>query len=129
MPKFGTKNVLFGYFGLEFENSIVIFEINTPNLSNCKILEKTKMRNLGPKMLDLRIWGWYLKILLSYLKYASSNLYLCRVWCKNKNLQVWDRKCLTWVFLSWNLKIFLSYLKSAFSNLHCCKVWCKNKNP
>ena len=37
MSKFWTKNASFGYFGLEFENNIVIFEINIPNLSNCKI--------------------------------------------------------------------------------------------
>ena len=37
MSKFWTENVLSGYFGLEFENNIVIFEINIPNLSNCKI--------------------------------------------------------------------------------------------
>ena len=37
MPKFGTKNALFGYFWLEFENNSSIFDINTPNLSNCKI--------------------------------------------------------------------------------------------
>ena len=37
MPKFGTKNSLFGYFWLELENKILTFEINTPNLSNCKI--------------------------------------------------------------------------------------------
>ena len=42
MPKFGTKNASFGYFALEFENNIVIFEINTPNLSNCKISRKNK---------------------------------------------------------------------------------------
>ena len=29
MLKFGTKNVLLGIFGLEFENIIVIFEIGT----------------------------------------------------------------------------------------------------
>ena len=38
MPKFGIKNALVGYFGLEFENNIVIFEINIPNLSTCKLL-------------------------------------------------------------------------------------------
>ena len=37
IPKFGTKNALFGYFWLEFENNILIFEINSPNLSNYKI--------------------------------------------------------------------------------------------
>ena len=37
MSKFWTKNALFGYLGLEFENNIVIFEINIPNLYNCKI--------------------------------------------------------------------------------------------
>ena len=29
MPKFGTKNALFGYFGLELENNTVMFEIST----------------------------------------------------------------------------------------------------
>ena len=29
MPKFGTKNALLGFFGMEFENNIVIFEIIT----------------------------------------------------------------------------------------------------
>ena len=29
MPKFGTKNALLGIFGLEFEKTIVIFEIGT----------------------------------------------------------------------------------------------------
>ena len=29
MPKFGTKNVLFGFFGLEFQKAIVKFEVST----------------------------------------------------------------------------------------------------
>ena len=37
MTRFRTKNALFGYFGLEFENNIVILEIIALNLFNCKI--------------------------------------------------------------------------------------------
>ena len=51
---------------------------------------------------------------LSYLKSASSNLFCCKVWCKNKNSYIWDPKCLIWVFLGWNLKTILSYLKPEF---------------
>ena len=44
MPKFGTKNALFGYFGLEFEINIVLFE------SFCligKLREKIKVLKFG----------------------------------------------------------------------------------
>ena len=52
MLKFGTKNVLLGYFWLEFENNILIFERNTPDLSNCKISwrKNTKMFKFSPKI-------------------------------------------------------------------------------
>ena len=46
--KFGTKNAWFQCFGVEFENTIVIFETNTPNFSNCKI-SRTRMPKFGTK--------------------------------------------------------------------------------
>ena len=85
LPNFGTKNVFFGYFEIEFENNIFIFEINTPNLSNSKILWK-KAYIWDQKCLICVFLGWNLRILLSCLKSASSNLCSCKVWCKNKNL-------------------------------------------
>ena len=41
---------------------------------------------------------------------------------KNKNSQIWEQKCLIWVFLGWNLKTALSYFKSAMPNLSYCKI-------
>ena len=38
MPKFGTKNALFGNLGLDFENNIVIFEVSTLEFALLQIL-------------------------------------------------------------------------------------------
>ena len=94
-----------GIFGLEFENNIVIFEISTFEFVYLQNLaEKQKCLNLGTKMLlgifDQKcliwiflfknalfgyFWGRILKILLSYLKSAPSNLSNCKILRKNKN--------------------------------------------
>ena len=49
--KFGTKNALFWFFGLEFERAIVIFKISTSDFvkKQCFML-KGKILNLGPKV-------------------------------------------------------------------------------
>ena len=47
---------------------------------------------------------------LSYLKSAPLNLLYCKFWFKIKYPQIWDEKCLIWVFLGFNLKVILSYL-------------------
>ena len=62
------------------------------------------------------------KILVSYLKVAPSNLLDCNFLQRNKNAQIWDQKCLIWIFLGWNSKTILSRLKSAPSNLSNCKI-------
>ena len=53
-------------FGLEFENTIVIFEINVLEFVLLQsLVQKQKSLNLGPKRPDL-IWvflDWYLKII------------------------------------------------------------------
>ena len=41
IPKLGTKKALFGYFGMEFEKNIAIFEIS--------VLEFVLPQNLGQK--------------------------------------------------------------------------------
>ena len=43
--------------------------------------------------------GLILKKTFPYLKSAFFNLSWCKVWCKNKNSQIWEQKRLTWVFL------------------------------
>ena len=90
---------------------------------------KWKSLNFGPKIPLICIYlGSNLKMLLSHLKPASSNLSCCKVWCKNKIPLIWDQKCLIWVFLDWNLKIILPYLKSTPSNFSNRKISWKNGN-
>ena len=45
-------------------------------------------------MLYLRVLGTISKKPLSYLKSTSSNLPCSKYWCKNKNPEIWDQKCL-----------------------------------
>ena len=54
-------------------------------------------------MSDLRIFGWDLKILLSYLKSVSSSFSCCKVWCKKNSLslgpkmpEIWNFFCHIW---------------------------------
>ena len=84
-----------------------------------------KPLNLGPK-----IWvylGWYLKMLLSYLKIAPSKFLDCKVWWENN--WIWDQKYLIWAFLDWNLKVLFSYLKSAPWNYQIGKFQIRIKMP
>ena len=57
MPKIGTKSDLFGYFGLEFWKTIVIFKISTFELVQLKnFVKKQKCQILGPKITYLDIF-------------------------------------------------------------------------
>ena len=87
----------FGIFGLGFENNIVIFEISTVQFGYLQSLaEKQKCLNLGPKCLIWvfltknalfgYFWARTLKMLLSYLKLAPSDLSICKISRKNKNV-------------------------------------------
>ena len=44
-----------------------------------------------------------------------------------KNIQIWDQKYLSWVFLGYNFENLLSYLKSKPSNMSKCKYLFKQK--
>ena len=58
MPKFGTKNALFGNFGLRIKKTIVIFEISTLEFGiRRNFVNKLKYLNLGPKMTYLGSFG------------------------------------------------------------------------
>ena len=59
MPKFGTKNALFGYIWARIKKkTIVIFEISTLKFVYLQnFTKKQKSLNLGPKMPDLWIFG------------------------------------------------------------------------
>ena len=49
IPKFGSKNALFGYFWLEFENTILIFAMNPRICLIIKFCEKSEMPKFGTK--------------------------------------------------------------------------------
>ena len=59
MPKFGTKNAVFGYFWARiYKGIIVIFEINTLKFVNLQnFTKKRKCLNLGPKIHYFGIFG------------------------------------------------------------------------
>ena len=48
MPKFGTKNDFLGIFGLEFQKTIVIFEISTLKFVKNESLTHTVDFDIGP---------------------------------------------------------------------------------
>ena len=123
-----TKNVLFRYFWLEFEKGIATFGIILEFFLKQSFVQKWKSLNLGLKISYLGVLDSNFKKLLSYMQSTPSKFRTCKVWYKKKNPEIWDQKCLIWVFLGWNLKKLLSYLKSLHSSLSNCNVWCKNKN-
>ena len=63
------------------------------------------------------------------MKSAPTNLSKYAISSKNGNAQIWDQKCLIWVFFDWTLKRILSYLKSAHSDLYNWKLSRKKKMP
>ena len=81
IPKFVTKNVLFGCFGVRIlKKAIVIFEINTFKLAKPKFREKIKMSKFGTKNDLFPYFGARIsKKLLSYFKSAPSNLSNCKI--------------------------------------------------
>ena len=139
MPKIGTKSDLFGYFGLEFRKTIVIFKISTFELVQLKnFVKKQKCQILGPKMPYLDIFDqkcllWvflgknFKKAVVIFVISTLKFVYLQNFTEKQKHLNL-DQKCLIYEFLGWNLRTIWSYLKSASSNLPYWKILLKNKN-
>ena len=121
--KFRTKNALFRYFGEQIEKDIAIFAIKALKMQS--FMQNVRNSNLGQKLPSL---DWHLKNYWHIWKSAPSSLPNCNILWKNENGQIWDQKCLIWVFLGYNLKTILSYLKSASSNLSNWKVSWNNEN-
>ena len=83
-PKISDLRIL----GLQFESTIVIFEISVLEFVLLQsLVQKQKSLNLVPKMPYFDFLGWNLKIILSYLKSAPSNLSNCKISRKNKMLK------------------------------------------
>ena len=67
-------------FGLEFENTIVIFEISVLKYILLQsLVQKLKSLNLGQKMSDLGVFGLESEKKISYLKSAASTLSNCKI--------------------------------------------------
>ena len=89
-------------------------------------------------MPDLGIFGWNVRIILSYSKSAPSHLSNCKIWPENKNAQIWYQKSFIWIFLTKNvffgyvsvriLRILVPYLKSTSSSLSFSKIGPKNSD-
>ena len=103
IPKFGTKNALFGSFWAGIWKQYC--RIWNKHLWICLIAnfyeKRKKYLNLG-------------QIFLIWLLLGKKPNY-CHIWTlwKKENAKIWNQMSLIWVFLEWNWKTILSYLKSA----------------
>ena len=111
-------------FRLNFEKTIVIFEIST--LDFVKMLKfmqnkKKTTTNLRPKMpylgnFELLVWKAFVIFEVSTIEFVkiyemttvifeiSTFKFLRSFLCKNENSYIWEQKCIMWVFLSCNFK-------------------------
>ena len=113
MPKFGTKNALFGCsWGRILKNYCHIWNQHLRISVIAKFYEEKRCLNLGPEGPNLGIFGEELKKLLSYLKSATSNLSNCKIFGKTKVpkfrtknvlfVYFWARILQIWVFNSYS---------------------------
>ena len=87
MPKFETKNALFGYFWTWIlKNYCHIWNKHPQICVFAKFHEKTKIPKFRTKNAwSMYFWDWNLKTRLSNLKSAPSNLSNCKVLWRNKS--------------------------------------------
>ena len=99
MPKFGTKNAWFGFFGQEFENNI--WNQHPRICLIAKFRRKTKMYKFGTK---IALFGYFwARILRNY----------CHIW--NQHLQIVKNESLTHTANCGIGSVFSTALGSAFS--------------
>ena len=98
-----------GTFRLEFEKTIVLFEI----FEIFEVLEVFEILEVS-KILEVKV---KVKVKVKVFKI----------------LEVFEistlENCFIWIFLCWNLKKPLSYSKWTPSNFSISKILCENKNP
>ena len=128
MPKFGNKSALFGYFCARILKNFCRIWNQNPQISLfAKSLEKLKIPKVGTKS---SLFGYFcariLKKLLSFLKWAPSNLSISKILPK-KMPKFGSKSVLFYVFLGYNFKKLFSYLKSAPSNLSISKILRRKK--
>ena len=105
------------FLGRDFENFILIFEINTLKLAYFQNLtNKLKCLTLGAEIPETTemFWNRNLKTVLSYLKSTPSNLSTWKIWQRKQNRVNLDSKICYFAFFGWNLKQY-------------CHIW--NQRP
>ena len=119
MSKFGTENVLFGYFGPDFsKNYCHIRNQPASNLSNMRILPKKKeMSKFGTKnTLFGSFWARIFKI-FCHIWNQHPRICLNTTFCKKaKKAKSKTKNALFGYFLARIWKKLLSYLRSALSS-------------
>ena len=128
MAKFGTKNVLFGYFCARISKNYCLILNQHPQIS---LIPKFKKKKPKLRTENASFGYFWAKILKSNCHIWNQHHQICLIQKfheKNKNTLISDQKCLIWVFLGKSFKKLLSYLKLAPSNLANCKTLRKNKN-
>ena len=117
----GLKTSYLCIFRMQFWKIIPTFQIGS--LEFFKMQRFIQDEKLIPKYPICVFSRWNLKKkLLSHLMPASSNFSKWPSFVENQKLQIWDLKCLIWVFQRQSLKNLLPNLKQT------PKVSCKAKN-
>ena len=73
--KFGDKIALIGYFGIEFQNTNVVFEISILEFVNMQsFIQKPKTLNLRPKILGIYLGIFRLQFKKDYYQILNQHL-------------------------------------------------------
>ena len=110
LPKFGTKNALFGYFwAWNWKQDYHIWNQHPRICPIAKFYEKPEIPKFGTKNTRLgyfwaRNWKWYYHIRICLTANFLEKNKIPKFGTKNDFLGIFDKKCLIWVFLDYNFK-------------------------
>ena len=89
-----------GIFGLEFEKTIVIFDISTFEFVDMQsLMFQKKKLNFGLKFLYLSTFGLEFEKTIVIFEFSNFELVKMQSFMLNKKSLTWDQNCLIWVFL------------------------------
>ena len=121
ISKFGTKNVLFGYFSTRILKNYISNQ-NHQIRQFAKFSEKTIL----PKFVTKNAWfpHFWATVLRNYCRTWNQHPQVCLSvkFPENKNGSMLDKKFLIRVVLQYNFEKLLSCFKSSASNLSNCKI-------
>ena len=100
--KFGTKIVLIGYFGMDFQKLLNFSILEFVNMQS--FIQKQRNFKLGTKNTLLRYF--WTEIYKNYFQIFNQHNLICetiKFHPKRKNKSIWEQKCTIWVF-GWNVE-------------------------